>query len=160
MFFVLRSISYQSGSLAKGTALHDCIDIDLVVFINGLKDIDDLMDERQTLKKRLIAEAEAFSKFQKLGLQTMRQTKFAAKFSLKGIELDVLPAFDALQTCKYLFPCSLELSLSFVFFFKKMLFPLVCVIPYFRKCVDVKNCHGLFRKVFSYFQTFYREKNL
>ncbi|PVD20449.1 hypothetical protein C0Q70_18605 [Pomacea canaliculata] len=85
----------KSGSLAKGTALRDSSDIDLVVFINGLTDIDDLMVAREALKRRMIAAAETYPS----SLKTKKSTKFAAKFAFNNIELDVLPAFDALRSC-------------------------------------------------------------
>ncbi|XP_025115688.1 2'-5'-oligoadenylate synthase 1-like [Pomacea canaliculata] len=84
----------KSGSLAKGTALRDSSDIDLVVFINGLTDIDDLMVAREALKRRMIAAAETYPS----SLKTKKSTKFAAKFAFNNIELDVLPAFDALRS--------------------------------------------------------------
>nr|KAG5693112.1 hypothetical protein BaRGS_014062 [Batillaria attramentaria] len=83
----------KGGSLGKGTATPDS-DIDLVVYFNGLRSIQDLEDARPDLK-RLIKSAIKHSTFSHQ-IEWKKGTTFAVKCRMNGTGVDILPAFDVL----------------------------------------------------------------
>ncbi|KAK7478388.1 hypothetical protein BaRGS_00030392, partial [Batillaria attramentaria] len=85
----------KSGSLGKGTATSDS-DIDLVVYFNGLHNIQDLERARPTLLNLIEAEVAQLNWRQFLGRMVLKKkTTHSVCYILYGTGIDILPAFDA-----------------------------------------------------------------
>ncbi|PVD20450.1 hypothetical protein C0Q70_18606 [Pomacea canaliculata] len=82
----------KSGSLGKGTAVRNRVDIDLVVFVNGLTSIDHL----ETARPELLADLEETLR-QSARIQPISRTRFSLKYNWNDIEVDILPAVDVLS---------------------------------------------------------------
>lgn len=84
--------SFQSGSLGKGTAVRERADIDLVVFVNGLRSIADLQAARGELLDRIQAKVDEM-----LQIKARTRTKYSLSFEWQGNDVDILPAFNLLS---------------------------------------------------------------
>lgn len=84
----------KGGSLGKGTATEDS-DIDLIVFFNGVESIRDLMGKRDVLFRLIKTELDRGLSDDEISWQP--GTVWAVKCKLRGIDVDILPAFDVVS---------------------------------------------------------------
>ena len=90
-------------------------DIDLVVFVNGLEDIKDLQRERKKLLKRIRQKVER-EKWPTVSKPTIKKYGICCK--IKEHTVDILPAFDAVESEYRILSFSFFLFYLFVRFFR------------------------------------------
>ncbi|XP_026634194.1 2'-5'-oligoadenylate synthase 2 [Microtus ochrogaster] len=100
---VLKAI--KGGSTAKGTALKNGSDADIVVFLSSLKSYNSQIEERALFVQEIQRQLEVFRKTQELEVEfepsnwkAPRVLSFTLKSRIlnESVDFDVLPAYDAL----------------------------------------------------------------
>nr|KAG5693113.1 hypothetical protein BaRGS_014063 [Batillaria attramentaria] len=87
----------MSGSLAKGTAVRGTADIDLVVFVNGIKNITQLgKKSRRKLLQALDSTVRNYPQWRGR-LREKKRSRFSRSYYFDGNEVDILPTIDILE---------------------------------------------------------------